>query len=317
MARQKETKKSFGIKRRMTIVVAIITLSFFIVIASLAIVSIINHEKYTSIAISQQIRDSNVAPTRGSIYDANMNVLAESATVYTVALSPLDIKEENYEKIADGLSRILGVDRQEIFDQCHEQSYYSIVKRKVDQPVVEQIRNWMSEERVGGITFSEDAKRYYPYGNFLSQVLGFVGTDNYGLSGLEAYYNDYLSGIAGRVITAQNAHGTETFYSNETNYEVTKGYSLVLTVDDVIQTGVDNPGTRASVPRSGQEPAAGVQRPRSLVPRPPGQGPGALFARTAAGSSAACSGLAVTSLSPFRAPPRPPLYHDRGLCGRR
>mgnify|MGYP000197382715 CR=1 FL=1 len=90
-----------------------------------------------------------------------------------------------------------------------------------------------------------------------------------------------------------------------------------FTVDDVIQTGVDNPGTRASVPRSGQEPAAGVQRPRSLVPRPPGQGPGALFARTAAGSSAACSGLAVTSLSPFRAPPRPPLYHDRGLCGRR
>ena len=235
MARQKETKKSFGIKRRMTIVVAIITLSFFIVIASLAIVSIINHEKYTSIAISQQIRDSNVAPTRGSIYDANMNVLAESATVYTVALSPLDIKEENYEKIADGLSRILGVDRQEIFDQCHEQSYYSIVKRKVDQPVVEQIRNWMSEEKVGGITFSEDAKRYYPYGNFLSQVLGFVGTDNYGLSGLEAYYNDYLSGIAGRVITAQNAHGTETFYSNETNYEVTEGYSLVLTVDNVIQ----------------------------------------------------------------------------------
>ena len=235
MARENETKKSFGIKRRMTIVVAFITLAFFVVTASLAIVSIINHEKYTSIAISQQIRDANVTPTRGSIYDTNMNVLAESATVYTVALSPLDIKKENYDKIADGLSSILHVNRNEIYEQCQEQNYYSIVKRKVDQPVVEEIRNWMAEEKVGGITFSEDAKRYYPYGNFLSQVLGFVGTDNYGLSGLEAYYNDYLSGIAGRVITAQNAHGTETFYSNETNYEVTEGYSLVLTVDNVIQ----------------------------------------------------------------------------------
>lgn len=88
-----------------------------------------------------------------------------------------------------------------------------------------------------------------------------------------------------------------------------------FTVDDVIQTGVDNPGTRASVPRSGQEPEAGPSAPAPWLP--PGQGPGALFARIAEGSSAACSGLAVTSLSPFHAPPRPPLYHDRGLCGRR
>ena len=135
----------------MTIVVAFITLAFFVVTASLAIVSIINHEKYTSIAISQQIRDANVTPTRGSIYDTNMNVLAESATVYTVALSPLDIKKENYDKIADGLSSILHVNRNEIYEQCQEQNYYSIVKRKVDQPVVEEIRNWMAEEKVGGI----------------------------------------------------------------------------------------------------------------------------------------------------------------------
>ncbi|MGI5888513.1 MAG: penicillin-binding transpeptidase domain-containing protein [Oscillospiraceae bacterium] len=228
-------RKTPSIKKRMAIVMGIITACFFIVTVSLAVISIVDHEKYSNMAISQQIKDTSVSPKRGSIYDANMNVLAESATVYTVAISPNDLDESEYETVADGLSEILGVDRDTILEKCREDNYYSIIKRKVDQPDVDSVKEWMSETGISAVTFTEDSKRYYPYGNFLAQVLGFVGTDNYGLAGLEAYYNDELSGVSGRVITAQNALGTETYYKYETDYEVTDGYSLVLTVDNVIQ----------------------------------------------------------------------------------
>lgn len=147
----------------------------------------------------------------------------------------MDIDEEDYETIARGLSEILELDYQTIYDKCFEQNYYSIVKRKVDQPVVDEIRQFMDDNNVSGISFTEDSKRYYPYGNFLAQVLGFVGTDNQGLSGLEAYYDDVLSGTSGRVLTAKNAVGSDMYYEYETRYEPQAGNSLVLTVDEVIQ----------------------------------------------------------------------------------
>ncbi|MEG2259146.1 MAG: stage V sporulation protein D, partial [Oscillospiraceae bacterium] len=199
-------------KQRMLITVGLIVCGFSIVIVSLANISLVNHDKYSSMASGQQLRDTVVSAPRGTIYDANMNVLAQSATVWTVALSPMDIEEEDFDTIARGLSEILEMDYQTIYDKCFDKTYYSIVKRKVDQPVVDRIRQFMIDEKVGGISFTEDSKRYYPYGNFLAQALGFVGTDNQGLSGLEAYYNEELSGTSGRILTAKNAVGGDMYY---------------------------------------------------------------------------------------------------------
>jgi len=224
-----------GMKRRSVIVVAIMACLFMVLIGVLGYISIIKHDEYSSIATSQQLRDTPIAANRGTIYDSNMNVLAESATVWTVALSPMSIDDEDADKIAEGLSSLLDVDKETVKAKCGETNYYSIVKRKVDQPVVDRIREWMDEEDLGGITFTEDSKRYYPYGNFCSQVLGFVGTDNYGLYGLEAYYDSYLSGTSGRVISAKNAVGKDMYYEYETVYEAEDGLSLVLTIDEVIQ----------------------------------------------------------------------------------
>ncbi|MEA4912344.1 MAG: penicillin-binding transpeptidase domain-containing protein, partial [Oscillospiraceae bacterium] len=184
---------------------------------------------------SQQLRDTVVTAQRGTIYDRNMNELAKSATVYTIALSPKDIKEANREIIATGLAEILGVDHDTIIEKCKENNYYSIVKRKVDQPIVDEVRQFIVDNNINGISFTEDSKRYYPYGNFAAQVLGFVGTDNQGLSGIEAYYDDELSGTAGRVVSAKNAVGSDMYYEYETIYEATDGNSLVLTIDEVIQ----------------------------------------------------------------------------------
>ncbi|MEG2633975.1 MAG: penicillin-binding transpeptidase domain-containing protein, partial [Oscillospiraceae bacterium] len=245
-------------KQRMLITVGLIVCGFSIVIVSLANISLVNHDKYSSMASGQQLRDTVVSAPRGTIYDANMNVLAQSATVWTVALSPMDIEEEDFDTIARGLSEILEMDYQTIYDKCFDKTYYSIVKRKVDQPVVDRIRQFMIDEKVGGISFTEDSKRYYPYGNFLAQALGFVGTDNQGLSGLEAYYNEELSGTSGRILTAKNAVGGDMYYEYETRYEPESGNSLVLTVDEVIQHYLEKNLEAAVKEHHVQKQAAGI-----------------------------------------------------------
>ena len=227
--------KGIGYRGRIAVAMVLLWAAFAFLVVRLTSLAVIQHDELSAVATSQQLRDTTVMAKRGTIYDRNMNVLAESAAVWTVAISPLSIDEDDYGTIADGLSELLEVDRDTVYQQCSEINYYSIIKRKVDKPVVDRIRAWMDEKDVSGITFTEDTKRYYPYGNFCAQVLGFVGTDNYGLSGIEAYYDDTLSGTAGRVISAQNAVGLDMYYEYASEYSAVDGYSLVLTIDEVIQ----------------------------------------------------------------------------------
>ena len=208
---------------------------FGALIVRLAVISVGGHEKYSGLAISQQVRDRTIQPKRGSIYDRNMNILAESAACWTVTLSPMEIKPSKYVVLAEGLSEMLEVDYDFIYDKFSEKSYYSVVKRKVDEPVVKIIKEFLDREGISGVYFEEDTKRYYPNGVMASHILGFTGTENYGLAGVEAYYNGYLSGTAGRLITAENARSFEMYYDNRTEYAAKEGYSLVLTIDRVAQ----------------------------------------------------------------------------------
>ncbi len=224
-----------SIKTRMLITVGVIVCGFCLVVIKLVSVSLIQHNELARVAIQQQLRDTVIAAPRGTIYDANMNELAVSAPCWKVALSPKDLEPEDYEKVADFLAPLLEVDKEIILEKCHENSYYSIVKRKVDRVIIEQIEQFKIDNDIIGINFPVDSKRYYPYGNFLAQVLGFVGDDNQGLSGLESYYESTLSGTPGRSVTAKNAVGSDLYYDYETVYEAIPGNSLVLTIDDVIQ----------------------------------------------------------------------------------
>lgn len=245
-------------RRRMSAVVIVITVLFCFLVVMLVNISIIQHDYYTDLATGQQLRDTVVPALRGTIYDRNMNVLASSATVWTVALSPMDIKKENYDIVSEGLSRILGVDYDTVYEKCQERNYYSIVKRKVDQPVVDEIRAFIAENELNGISFTEDSKRYYPYGNFAAHVLGFVGTDNQGLAGIEAYYDDVLSGTDGRIITAKNANGSDMYYQYETRYDAINGNSLVLTIDEYIQHSLETHLEAAVKEHNVEERAAGI-----------------------------------------------------------
>lgn len=233
---------------------ALIGVCFSALIARLAYVQLVEGDEWTARAVSQQLSDSIVTPHRGSIYDCNGKVLAQSAEVWKIFISPRDIaKLKIYEKnaageqvqidvralTADGLSALLGLDRDALYETAGKtNSQYEVIKSKVEYTLKEKVADWVVENHLTGCVFIiTDYKRYYPMGSLLSNVIGFTGTDNTGLEGLEAAYEKTLAGTAGRVVTAQNGVGGELPVEMEYSYVVDaeNGNNLELTIDSYIQ----------------------------------------------------------------------------------
>lgn len=199
-------------------------------------------------AIEQQTKDKTINSKRGIIYDRNGKILAQSASVELVSVNPQEIKKaENADFVADTLSSILELDRDAVFEKLHKNSSYEIIKRRVEKTEADAIRGYMSYTNESGDTvnmmkgvyLSEDTKRYYPYGSLAAHVIGFVGTDNQGLSGVELSFDNYLKGLPGRVVTAKNAIGTDMPYQYEKYINPENGANLVLTIDETIQHFVE------------------------------------------------------------------------------
>ena len=224
-------------KLRMLFVVAFMTiLCFGVLIWRLFQIQFVDAELYQQKALAQQMRTTTIKANRGKIYDRNGKELARSGTVWTVYLSPADITAEELPGIADGLSEILEVDRQLILDRgANKKSYYQIVKQRIEKETADKVLAFISEHKIKGVNLEEDTKRYYPYGDFAAQLLGFTGSDNQGAYGLEAYYDSVLSGTPGRVVSIKNAKGTDLNMRYQEMYEAQDGNSLVLTIDEVIQ----------------------------------------------------------------------------------
>lgn len=218
---------------------------------SLVNIMIINGEKYQNDASEQQLYDSLVTAPRGDIYDRNMQTLATSSPAWTVYITPNGIRsikkaedaEKVKKKIAEGLSEILEMDYDTVYDYTGKKSYYVIVKKKIEKTVADKVRQFILDnkdlELSQYIGLDSTTKRYYPNGNLASVVLGFVGSDDQGLSGLESYYDNELTGTAGRVVAAKNAAGTNMPFSYEKVENAVKGGSLVLTLDNYVQYTAD------------------------------------------------------------------------------
>ena len=212
-------------------------------------IMIINGEKYQNDASEQQLYDSLVTAPRGDIYDRNMQKLATSSAAWTVYITPNGInnieseteKETVRKTIAENLSQILEVDYDEVYEKTGKKNYYVEVKKKIDKTVADKVREFLANEAyedlelVKYIGLDETTKRYYPNDSLASVVLGFVGSDDQGLAGIESYYDNELTGIAGRVVAAKNAAGTDLPLTYERIEEATKGNNLVLTLDSYIQ----------------------------------------------------------------------------------
>ena len=213
--------------------------AFLMLMLRLYKLQIVEHEYYEKLAISQQLREAPTAAVRGKIYDTNMNILAVSASVDNVYLSPAEIEMygEDRELIARGLSEILGLDYEDIYEKSGQSgSWYVTVKRKIELEDAEKIRKFKSENKLRGIRLETDSKRYYPNSSLACHLIGFVGMDNNGLEGIEAQYESALAGSAGRTVRTTNAYGTELLFGQfEEYYPGENGYDIVTTIDASIQ----------------------------------------------------------------------------------
>ncbi len=233
-------------RRTMIILTGLIVIGFGAILFSLIRIQLVDGAKLKQAAVDQQLKDTTITAHRGTIYDANKKVLATSATVWQVVLEPRALaddkdKEIKKQRIAEGLAPILDMEVSDLMESLQKNSYYVIVKRQVESDVKDKIlelKEQLAEEKpriTGVIRLEEDYKRYYPYHTLASSVLGFTGTGGRGLEGLEAYYDSYLTGTAGRMVTARNARGTDMPFQYEQLVDAQDGYDLVLTIDETVQ----------------------------------------------------------------------------------
>jgi len=223
-------------RRTIFVLLVLIIIGFGAIIFSLVRLQLVQGEELHTRAVDNQMQDTSISAQRGTIYDCNMKPLAKSAMVWMVVLEPAYIQDKNRDKIATGLSEILGMDKADILKRSTKKTYYDVLKRKVETEVKDQIIKFKSDNNIGsGIRLIEDYKRYYPYGSFAASVLGFTGTDSQGLAGVEAQYDSYLTGVPGKLVTAKNAIGTDMPFQYEQKVEAQNGSSLVLTIDEVVQ----------------------------------------------------------------------------------
>lgn len=224
------------------ITLALLIIGFGAAVISLFRLQIIEGETLKTRTINQSLRSTELTAMRGTIYDSSEEkVLAKSASVWTVVLEPALIEEGDEELIAEGLSRILDVDKETILKKAADRtSYFTYIKRKVETTVRDEIVEYLNENKISsGVRLVDDYKRYYPYGDVASAVLGFTGTDNNGLSGLELQYDDELSGTAGRMVNAQDGVGKDMPFQYEQLVGAENGYNLILTIDETVQSIVE------------------------------------------------------------------------------
>lgn len=226
--------------KRMLIMAVVVVFLFTLDIARLFYLQIVTGDDLSAKAQNQQLSDTEVSAMRGTIYDSEGNVLAQSATVYNIYIDPANITNEDKRNlVVDGLTDILELDEEEkaeLVEATKKDSRYVVVAEQVENSVKEEITAYSAENSLGLIIGTEQTtKRYYPHNNLASCVIGFTGDDDQGLSGIEAYYDDELTGTNGRIITAKDAVSNELPTDYETSIDAIDGNSLVLTINQTIQ----------------------------------------------------------------------------------
>lgn len=229
-------------QRTAILILLILVLGFGAAVLRLTYLTTVQSSELQESAVDLQLADTTVSAKRGTIYDANGNVLAESASVWQVVMSPVNFKNDKQRQAAaKGLSEIFDLEYNDVLEDTKQQSHYVIVKRRIEsderEKVLELIDTLKKDYSCSGvIQLLDDYKRYYPKNSLASSVIGFTGSDDQGLEGIEYEYDSYLSGTPGRIITAQNARGTDMPFRYEQNVESEDGNNVYLTIDETIQS---------------------------------------------------------------------------------
>lgn len=225
--------------KRILVMAVVIIFLMTTTVARVFYLTIVRGEELSEKAETQQLKDTEITAMRGTIYDSNGNVLAQSASVWNVFIDPLNIKDKQRDLIVDEFANLFGYDadeKKEFYDRTNHQNHYELVEKKVENNIKEELSKFVSKNELGGCIGTEQTtKRYYPYGTLASSVIGFTGADDQGLSGIEAYYDEQLTGTNGRIITAKDAKSNNIANDYETSIAATDGDSIVLTINQTIQ----------------------------------------------------------------------------------
>ena len=224
-------------RKRMKVWIFVVCLIGVLFMGRIGWIQFVMGDELRQMAYTQQTLDRSVNPKRGTIYDATgKNILAISSTVNTITVNPVNISKNDKEKVSKALSDIFDLDYEKVLKKVKKRSSIETIVKKVDKDKADELRIWMSENNItNGINIDEDTKRYYPNNNLASQIIGFCGSDNQGLDGIEAVYEKTLKGEKGKIVKVTDAKGGEMSHEGENYIEATDGNDIVLTIDATIQ----------------------------------------------------------------------------------
>ncbi len=235
------SKPDIHVKRRLFILLFLFCLALSCLTFRLGQLQIAEGQKLSEMAYEQQTLERLISPKRGVIYDRNGKELAISAAVDTIIANPKEIRNAklSIDEIAEKLSEILLVDKSTLITKLSKEVQYEVIKQKVEKEIGDSVKQWIKDENIIGIYVTEDTKRYYPQKNLASHVLGFTGSDNQGLEGIEAVMDKYLKGVPGRILSEVDAVNRTIPSSNEKKIDPSDGLNVVLTLDYTIQYMVE------------------------------------------------------------------------------
>ena len=227
-----------GRKRKLRNMLFIIFLIQIALIIRIGFIQFVQGAELQAMAYSQQTLNRTINPKRGRILDRNGKIeLAVSASTETVSVNPTNISANNKQKVARALSEIFDLDYEKTLKKVSKKTSIEIIVKKVDKEKTDKLRIWLAENNITtGINIDEDTKRYYPYSTLASNIIGFTGSDNQGLEGLESYYDDILSGKQGKILKLTDATGTDMGVEGEDYIAAEDGDDIILTIDMTIQS---------------------------------------------------------------------------------
>ncbi len=249
---------------RIMVMALCFTVAFTALIFRVGWLQIVRGKDLSREALDQQTSDNTVSAKRGNIYDRNYKVLATNSTVETISITPETVRSSiekkglTVDEVSSRIADILGLEKENVKDKISKTIQNETLKKKVDKTTADTLRQYVTATGLSGVVFTEDVKRYYPYNNFAAQVIGFCGTDNQGLEGIESIYDEELSGVPGRVVSARESTGLESNNGYENYIAAQDGNSVVLTIDETIQSYVQKNLEAAAADNKVAEGAAAI-----------------------------------------------------------
>ena len=244
LAREIKTKKyqinkqgEIARKKRIRLALLCVVLIFSVLCIRVGYIQFVKGDWLKQMAYTQQTLDRKINPKRGTIYDATGKiVLATSSSVETVTVNPLNIGNDEKEKVAKKLSELFDLEYDKVLKKVKKRTGIETIAKKVEKEKTDELRRWMEEQNIkSGINIDEDTKRFYPYNNLASQIIGFCGSDNQGLAGIEAKYDAELKGESGKILKMTDAKGIDINGTSESYEPAKNGNDLILTIDATIQ----------------------------------------------------------------------------------